>query len=71
MEKKYVFFKMTSAPIVDSDDDTDKNSVECQRFVITCTVKKTNEKFLNFWGLRFLPCAQHLRNFELVFFLFI
>jgi hypothetical protein len=40
MEKKYVFFKMTSAPIVDSDDDTDKNSVECQRFVITCTVKK-------------------------------
>jgi len=29
MEKKYVFFKMTSAPIVDSDNDTDKNSVEC------------------------------------------
>ncbi len=43
MEKKYVFFKMTSAPIVDSGDDTDKNSVECQRFVITCMSRKTHK----------------------------
>jgi hypothetical protein len=46
MEKKYVFFKMTSAPIVDSDDDTDKNSVECQRFVITCRGKHIKPRFI-------------------------
>ncbi len=45
MEKKYVFFKMTSAPIVDSDDDTGKNSVECQGLSLDLSSKTHKTKF--------------------------